>query len=323
MLTKEELMKVSYGALRIVEQDGYYFLRRFTEAQEEVIVPRLDMRRNDSAAGMRLEFTTCGGDLSFDYSAVKATGRNFHCFDIAVDGVLMFHFEEREHTKQGSIAFAVPRCEKPVTVTVYFSCYSSMGLKNVRLPEDYVPTARQLKLLALGDSITHGSDASYPSLSYANQLADHFAANMLNQAIGGDYFLDENLDPELPFAPDVITVAYGTNDWRRGSLIDNKMAVDYLNKLTAIYPDKPVFLLLPIYRMDENEEKHGITLQNVRDRLAELGEKYPNVHVIDCKKFVPWLPGFFHDGYLHPNELGYLHYANKVVASMEKVLSEK
>lgn len=323
MLTKEQLMRISYGALRLEEQDGYWFFRRFTREQEEVIVPRLDMRRNDSAAGVRLEFTTRGGELRFDYSAVKATGRNFHCFDIAVDGVLMFHFEEREHTKQGSIAFTVPESEKAVTVTVYFSCYSSTGLKNVCLPEDYAPTARSLKLLALGDSITHGSDASYPSLSYANLVADHFGANMLNQAIGGDYFLDENLDPNLPFTPDVITVAYGTNDWSRGSLVDNKMAVDYLDKLTATYPDKPVFLLLPVYRMDEGEQRHGITLQNVRDRLAEVGGKYPNVHVIDCKKFIPWLPGFFHDGYLHPNEMGYLHYGKNVIAAMEQVLSGK
>jgi lysophospholipase L1-like esterase len=323
MLTKEQLFEISYGALRLVEQDGYWFFRRFTKEQEDLMVRRLDMRRFDSASCIRLEFITRGGEISFDYSAVQATGRNFCSFDIAVDGVLTYHFEEKNHTKKDRLSYVVPQADAPVRVTVYFSCYSSMGLKNVCLPEDYQPTARKMKLLVLGDSITHGSDASYPSLSYANQLTDHFDAWTLNQGIGGDYFLDENLDPQLPFAPDLITVAYGTNDWSRGSLLDNTMARDYLDKLTNIYPGTPVFMLLPIYRMDETEPKHGIYLQEVRDRLAKLGEEYPNVHVVDCKKFVPWLPVFFHDGYLHPNELGYLHYGKHLIRVIEEFLAEK
>lgn len=320
MITKEELMSVSYGVLRLEEMDGYWFLRRFTKAQEEVIVPRLDMRRNDSASMMRLEFTTCGGELSFDYSAVQTTGRNFCSFDIALDGVPVWHFEERCHTMKDSIAFTVPQSSQRVKVTVYFSCYNSIGLKNVCLPADFRPTNRQRNILFLGDSITHGSDASYPSQSYGNLVTDFFDARSLSQAIGGDYFLADNLDPNLPFIPNCVVVAYGTNDWSLGRLRDDTNARAYLDKLTAIYPTQPIFLLLPIWRQEETETRFGMTLQQVRDLLAALGKEYANVHVVDCKNFVPWLPAFFKDEKLHPNEMGYIHYANKVIRAMEEVL---
>ena len=68
---------------------------------------------------------------------------------------------------------------------------------------------RKYKMISFGDSITHGYDAIYPSLSYASQLAQNLDAEQLNKGIGGDIFFPALLDEKDAFEPDFITVAYG------------------------------------------------------------------------------------------------------------------
>ena len=160
----------------------------------------------------------------------------------------------------------------------------------------------------MGDSITQGYDAAHPNQTYVNLLADAWDASVLNQAIGGDVFCPENLDPALDFAPDIITVAYGTNDWTL-QVLQSGAAGEYLDKLTMLYPGVPVFVLLPLWREVENELRGGITLQQGRELLASWAENRENVFVIDCHHFVPFLPEYFYDGVLHPNDMGYLYYA--------------
>ena len=159
-----------------------------------------------------------------------------------------------------------------------------------------------------GDSITQGYDAAHPNQTYVNLLADAWDASVLNQAIGGDVFCPENLDPALDFAPDIITVAYGTNDWTL-QVLQSGAAGEYLDKLTMLYPGVPVFVLLPLWREVEHELRGGITLQQGRELLASWAENRENVFVIDCHHFVPFLPEYFYDGVLHPNDMGYLYYA--------------
>lgn len=75
-------------------------------------------------------------------------------------------------------------------------------------------------------------------------------ADSVSQAIGGDQFFSEQIDPEIPFDPDVITVAYGTNDWaiqKDEKCIAN--AEKYFARLREIYPDKHIIYFQPIYRM--------------------------------------------------------------------------
>lgn len=307
MVTLEILKGITTGAVRIWEEDGWFRFSRFTQYQEELLQQRGFAPREKASAGMRLEFLTRGGELSFDFEVHPGSGRDYWGLEIAHDGLGMVHLQGKV-PHSGHVSHQIPVLEREIRVTVYFPNLAALRIRNLQLPEDAVPYARQKKYLALGDSITQGYDATHPNQTYVNLLADAWDASVLNQAIGGDVFCPDNLDPALDFAPDIITVAYGTNDWTL-QVLQSDAAGEYLDKLTMLYPGVPVFVLLPLWREVEHELRGGITLQQGRELLASWAENRENVFVIDCHHFVPFLPEYFYDGVLHPNDMGYLYYA--------------
>lgn len=307
MVTLEILKGITTGAVRIWEEDGWFRFSRFTRYQEKLLQQRGFAPREQASAGMRLEFLTRGGQLSFDFEVYPGSGRDYWGLEIAHDGLGMVHLQGKV-PDSGHVSHQIPPLEREIRVTVYFPNLAALRIRNLQLPEDAVPYTRQKKYLALGDSITQGYDAAHPNQTYVNLLADAWDASVLNQAIGGDVFCPENLDPALDFAPDIITVAYGTNDWTL-QVLQSGAAGEYLDKLTMLYPGVPVFVLLPLWREVEHELRGGITLQQGRELLASWAENRENVFVIDCHHFVPFLPEYFYDGVLHPNDMGYLYYA--------------
>ena len=76
-----------------------------------------------------------------------------------------------------------------------------------------VPVRRKYTMISYGDSITHGYDAEHPSLALSSALARMLDADNTNKAIAGDIFFPELLIPEEPITPDIVTAAYGTNNW--------------------------------------------------------------------------------------------------------------
>lgn len=307
MVTLEILKGITTGAVRIWEEDGWFRFSRFTRYQEKLLQQRGFAPREQASAGMRLEFLTRGGELSFDFEVHPGSGRDYWGIEIAHDGLGMVHLQGKvPHSDH--VCHQIPALEREIRVTVYFPNLAALRIRNLQLPEDAAPYTRQKKYLALGDSITQGYDAAHPNQTYVNLLADAWDASVLNQAIGGDVFCPENLDPALDFAPDIITVAYGTNDWTL-QVLQSGAAGEYLDKLTMLYPGVPVFVLLPLWREVEHELRGGITLQQGRELLASWAENRENVFVIDCHHFVPFLPEYFYDGVLHPNDMGYLYYA--------------
>lgn len=306
----EILRNITTGAVRIWEEGGWTYFSRFTQLQEEILRQQGFVPRDRASAGMRLEFVTKGGALEFDFAVHPGSGRDYWGIEIAEDGLGMCHLQGKT-PDSGHVSYPIPLRERETRITVYFPNLAELRIRNLQLPEDAAPYRRQKNYLALGDSITQGYDAAHPNQSYVNLLADAWDAQVLNQAIGGDIFRVESLDPALDFAPDIITVAYGTNDWTK-EVLQSGAAQGYLEKLTGLYPGVPVFVLLPLWREVENELRGGITLQQGRELLAGWAENRENVSIIDCHHFIPFLPEYFYDGVLHPNDMGYLYYARAV-----------
>ena len=242
MVTLEMLKGITTGAVRIWEEDGWFRFSRFTRYQEELLQQRGFAPREQAGAGMRLEFLTRGGRLAFDYEVHPGSGRDYWGIEIAHDGLGMVHLQGKV-PHSGHVCHQIPPLEREIRVTVYFPNLAALRIRNLQLPEDAAPYTRQKKYLALGDSITQGYDAAHPNQTYVNLLADAWDAQVLNQAIGGDVFCPENLDPALDFSPDIITVAYGTNDWTL-QVLQSGAAKAYLDKLTGLYPGVPVFVLI-------------------------------------------------------------------------------
>ena len=186
------------------------------------------------------------------------------------------------------------------------------------------PEKRPRNMLAYGDSITHGYFAQYPSLAYSVKLARMLDANIYNKAIGGDRFFPEFLELDEPIKPDIITVAYGTNDWSRHSRETvTKRSRAFLKALSEKFPNAKIFAITPLWRDRADEpkfmKKFGGYVGEVHAIIEENCKDLPNITVIDGGKLTPHDQAFYTDG-LHPNDLGMCIYADNLYREMMKHL---
>ncbi len=120
-----------------------------------------------------------------------------------------------------------------------------------------------------------------------------------------------HLDDDLAYTPDIVTVAYGTNDWTRDTTRDQiAETVDrYLTRLIEMLaPSADLYVLTPLWRAIGEEVKAGGTLIEFSAAISEAASAFANATVIDGTTLVPHLPEMFADG-IHPNDEGFLHYA--------------
>ena len=196
-----------------------------------------------------------------------------------------------------------------------------MEIKNLAVDGTVEKVERKLKYLALGDSITQGYCTKHPSLTYVNIITEKFNTYTVNQAIGGDIFRKENIDMDMAFKPDFITVAYGTNDWKRGMDLYTH-TFEYFKALKDKYANVPIFALLPIYRnVSEYPTINNLTLEDARNIYGKAAEEN-GITVINAKDFIPHHEDFFCDKVLHPSEIGFIYYGHNLYEALKEKLNE-
>lgn len=122
----------------------------------------------------------------------------------------------------------------------------------------------------------------------------------------------------MPYKPDFITIAYGTNDFKHISDINEfkKNIEDYYKKFDTMF-SCPVNVLTPIWRQEANDDvinKNKFYL--VSDIICSMASKY-NYNLIDGLKLVPHNKEFFFDSYLHPNAEGFLCFALNLIKQIK------
>ena len=291
-------------------------LHRLTKMQEQTLIDEKNtdyVLRAKSAAGMTIDFTTDASSLDFDFYGERASSKPYADIDIYTDGVMTHHFGvESENT--ASFHVHADLSEGVRRVTVFLPCLFSAS--NDGFTADgtlFAPYRAAKRVLFLGDSITQGYVTRYPSLTYTGILARRLDAEALNQAIAGDLFRPSRLDPTLPFSPDLITVAYGTNDWTcRADFASSSKA--YFDRLTAVYPDVPIFYIPPIWRTDAGTPT-CCPFDELQSTLKHIASSYQNVRVIESGYLVPHDTAFFFD-HIHPNALGFSVYTENLARQM-------
>lgn len=319
ILGLEQLRALTHGALRVYEEDGEIVFGRFTaEAQAYYAGVREDFHRKTFAtSGVRLEFMTDSSFVSFSYHTTYASSRRFYYFDVAVDGVLVDHFGH-ERIAEARSEYKLALDEGTHTVCIYFPNLAAARVKDFTLDDGAMvaPVSRPVKLLCYGDSITQGYDAIYASQSYTNILADKLHADMVDQGIGGEHFCPDLLACDIPFTPDIITVAYGTNDWssqEREATIEKANA--FYAELRRRYPTAKIFAITPIWRADHTRVTKVGLFESIRSIVRSAAEAAGAV-VIDGDAMVPHITDIFSDNYLHPNDMGFKFYANALYDAM-------
>lgn len=334
-LNIEQIRKIVTGAVRVEEEDGRVRLFRFTREQEEMYKQRNNdyYTRSFCTSGIKLLFKTDSKNLTLRITATPRYTRSYFSLDVFVDGKPFgyidnfsdvdlpedytgFRFGDSTFEKTFRFADGV----KTICVHLPWSLevsFDGITIDDGAFLEGIKPPK---KLLAFGDSITHGYDALRPSNRYIAKLADKLCAEEFNKAIGGELFYAPLASLKDSFTPDYITVAYGTNDW---NCIDEESfkvrCRDFYVNLRKSYPDSKIFAITPIWRKEMNDYRKFGDFMNVERDIIEITKKIGNITVISGFDFVPKDEKYFADARLHPNDEGFEHYFKNLY---EKIKSE-
>ena len=326
-LTLEQIKNLVHGVSRVEEGDSAISFFRFSKEQQELYkTASADFyMKTFATAGITLEFQTDSENMELLVSVSRGSSRRFFTHSIFVNG-------ERVDELSGNIgesenvvfnkSFNLGKGMKTVRILFPWSVASS--LLSLKLDDNagVVPVNKKLKLLMLGDSITQGYDAIQPDHAYAFQVANHFNAEARNKGIAGEQFFPALVLQPEDFKPDIITVAYGTNDWRHGTKENfEQTCLGFFVNLRSSYPNVPIIALTPIWRVDiDTVYEFGMPLNYVSNYIKRVSKQVDNMSVIDCIDYIPHNPRLFQTDGVHPVDAGFMHYSNNLIKEIKNRL---
>lgn len=319
ILTKKEISEITLGALHVTEEDGEMSFDRFTESQLNYYKTTNEgyYTRAHHSASILFDFLTDSEKMSFDYRVTRFAKVESHYFDVYENDMMILHKgHDTADVSEGKVEVSLSKGMKRVRVYLPFS--QKAHIKNFSLDDGaaVIKRDRPLKALILGDSITQGYHAKYPSLNYSNLMIERYSFDFVNQAIGGERFNADILGDTKVIEPDVITVAMGINDWVSYQFDEiEKNADKYFSTLRSIYKNVPIIYISPIWI---DREGNDTTLLATVEMLESVASSY-GAHIIHGLDLVPHDKGMFSDG-VHPTDLGFSEYAKRLFPIMDRFI---
>jgi lysophospholipase L1-like esterase len=150
----------------------------------------------------------------------------------------------------------------------------------------------------------------------------HYNLDSIVYGVGGGVFDANTLDYYGDdFKPEVITVAYGTNDWARNyseqRIRDNMKA--FLDKLIGYYPDAQIIGISPIWRKD-TEKGFSLSFEQAREVIADVYGEY-GITCIDGYTLVSHENSKYADD-VHPNMEGFMEYGENLIKELDLILAK-
>lgn len=332
-LSFNKVKDITTGAVNFLEENEVLLLKRFTQEQED-LYKATDQDFYDKTfytAGIKFLFKTDSKNLFLKIRTMNRSTRKYFSVDVFADGNLIGYMDNfsdielpQDYTQtdlplgEFSKKFQLGEGEK--TVCVHLPWSAKTLIEEVSIDDNaFIEAVKpKKKLIAYGDSITHGYDALRPSNRYVAKVAELLGAEEFNKAIGGERFSPELAMLKDSFTPDYITVAYGTNDWNG---IDEetfkcKCKAFYTN-LSQNYPDSEIFAITPIWRKDMGEYRKFGDFKKVEPGIRSAVKDIKNVTVISGFDFVPKEEKYFADLRLHPNDSGFECYAENLYRAIK------
>lgn len=329
-LDNAQVSKLAHNVLSSsIDENGSLHFHRFSESQRQTYAqesPDWIMKTKASAAAT-LDFVTDSDTVALKFDLFSASSQKWAAVDVCVDGVLY----DSRYTDDLTVKLAGFRLpEGQHRVTVYLPWSTETVLHELHLSDGatVTPVEKAGKMLCFGDSITQGYTSRFPSLSYVSQVARALDMEVVNQGIGGYYFNELTLDESITaYKPDVITVAYGTNDYSRYETAREfaEPAEKYIRKLAELFPDTRIVGILPIYRNDQNYRVRSLyrsySLDEARQLLRSCYEALPNGYVIS-QTGIPHVAQAYAPDFLHPNEFGFTPMAQGITRQLQEILAK-
>ncbi|MBQ8814509.1 MAG: SGNH/GDSL hydrolase family protein [Lachnospiraceae bacterium] len=316
-LSLEQMKQITVGALTVWEEDGVFRFAKCTPKQVEAWynIETVLGERAEATTGIRLDFHT---DSHF-FAFTTANKVNYECY---VDNVLTNTFFEKDFAD--GMSRRIELDGKEHRITFYLPSHSVGKLASVELEDgaSMIPHKFDCKILFIGDSITQGWESTWDSLSYGYHVSRFFNAESVVQGVGGGIFHVTTFDEAVDFDPDIVVVAYGTNDWHWYRTLEEgrDQCHGFLDLLTAKYRGKKLFGISPIWRADQGADDAEMgSFRECADYVKEeiLGH---GMILIDGETLTPHLPDFYSDGFLHPDTKGFGIYALNLIMQMREYL---
>ena len=332
-LTLSQTKDCTSGAVRIQpESDGVHFYR-FTQEQEDLYKIRKEDFYNKTfyTSGIQMRFATNSRSLSLKVDVSYIASRSYFSFEIFKDNQrieTIQNFDQADGRESyigvqlpmGAYETQVDLGEGNKEIRILFPWSMKVALKAITLEDgaSFQPIRYQKKLLAFGDSITQGYDALYPSNKYITRLAEFLQMEECNKAIGGEIFFPSLAATKEAFTPDLITVAYGTNDWRCVTQDKFRENCDgFFHNLCQNYPDTKILAIAPIWRKDTDQDVDFDNFTDVEAEIRQVVSKYSQVTLISGYDFVPKDSLYFADLRLHPNDRGFDFYYENLIHAIQ------
>ncbi len=313
-LSFDTIKKITVGAVRVwQEEDGVHF-SKCTQKQVDAwyALNTVLGERAETTTGVRLDFHTNSKSLSF-------TAPRGNKFEIYVNGLMASYIPASALTNR-SYTFALDGNDNYVSLVL--SAHDVSVLSSLELDDGAyaLPHKFDCKMLFIGDSITQGWDSGYDSLAYAPRVSRFFNAESVIHGVGGGYFHPTILDDAVPFEPDAVIIAFGTNDWGAAKDAEayEKNTREFLDGICARYAGKKIFVISPIWRGDTADRVTGVGRFEVALGLVKKQAEAHGVYLIDGYTLVPHMENFYADKFLHPNALGFGIYAENLIKTIQE-----
>ena len=332
-LSHSQIKEISVGTAYVTSENDRTVLHRFTKAQEKFYKTVCDDFYNKcfATAGISLDFYTDSKYLELKVFVKQCSSRRFLSHTVFVDGKPVGSLDARfEDTGVLNSAYLEKiftlGCNsesRRITVFLPWSFSSEICELNLEDGATLAPVTKKIKMICFGDSITHGYDAKEPQNTYATTVAAEFYADARNKGIGGERFRpDLAAQKDEDFEPDIITVAYGTNDWsiEPSRELFERNCEGFYSELARNYPNAKIFAIAPIWRKDHERITNVGEFAYAGDFIKRVAAKHHNIIFVDGYSFVPQNPELFGDKFLHPNDEGFAYYAENLIKEMKTYL---
>ena len=143
----------------------------------------------------------------------------------------------------------------------------------------------------------------------------------MNKAIGAEVYFPELAEIKSDLQPDIVTVAYGTNDWvsvDKNTFTNN--CSRFLQSLSNNYPNAQIIAITPIWRADNDRNDGFSDFFEIDTFIRNIAKDIENISVIQGIDLVPHDRQLYGDGRIHPNDKGFEYYAENLVNKLKEVL---
>ena len=333
-----QIRSATCGA-ELVEQrpEGVWF-QRMTNEQLEVYRETNPAFYNKglATAGVCLSFTTDSPVMELDISIVKVMNRAYGTVEVFCNGKPLENINNYSHMElpcaYAELLFSDIRRRVRYElgagqnhITIHFPRVAGVYLHELTLADGaaFRPVRPQKKVLVFGDSITQGFDCLRPTAHYVHALCQALGAEEFNKGIGGEKHAPALIACPETFEPDVIVVAYGTNDWAHHTpqQLQNNCS-EFYRILHEKYPHVPVIAITPIWRSNIfsfAEHVQFSAFQQIEECIVKNTAQYPNITVVRGYDLVPHDKSYFADWGLHPNDEGFAHYSKNLLSALSKL----